>query len=206
MNKRHDPGVLGNSNAMADLAELARGMGAANAAFIATAEIRVADDLASLCRKPGCENYGLSANCPPHVAGPDGFRQLLKCFRLAMVFKMTVPANKLLSDERDAVFRTLQETAAFLEQEAVKMGWPNARAYAGGACKRVFCEELDECRMLAEGGPCRYPHQARPSMSGFGIDVGALMASAGWPLVRVTAQTAEHEGAMGDICALVLLG
>lgn len=55
-----------------ELAQLACQLGASDARAIYTTEISVEDDLAKLCQEPGCENYGLSAGCPPHVAGPAG--------------------------------------------------------------------------------------------------------------------------------------
>ncbi|MDH3957775.1 MAG: DUF2284 domain-containing protein, partial [Desulfobacteraceae bacterium] len=72
------------------LTQLACQLGASDARAIYTTDISVEDDLANLCREPGCENYGLSASCPPYVAGPDGFRKLLNTFKYAVVFKIDV--------------------------------------------------------------------------------------------------------------------
>jgi predicted metal-binding protein len=55
-----------------DLIELARWLGASDAAIISAQDISVEDDLAKLCLDLPCENYGLSGSCPPHVAGPSG--------------------------------------------------------------------------------------------------------------------------------------
>jgi len=59
-----------------ELTRLACRLGASDAKVVSTADISVEDDLANLCREPQCENCGLSASCPPHVAGPSGFREL----------------------------------------------------------------------------------------------------------------------------------
>jgi len=67
-------GVIGKQSLLNRLARLACDQGACGAAIIPTAAIVVEDRLADLCRNPGCENYGLSASCPPHVSGPAGFR------------------------------------------------------------------------------------------------------------------------------------
>jgi predicted metal-binding protein len=61
-----------------ELIRLACRLGASNAAVIPASEISVEDELAMFCQQPQCENYGLSTSCPPHVAGPVGFREFQK--------------------------------------------------------------------------------------------------------------------------------
>ena len=123
------------------LTQFACQLGASDAKAIFTAKISVEDDLANLCREPGCENYGLSTSCPPHVAGPDGFRKLLKTFENAVVFKIDVLSEILFSDERRDIFRLLHEIAASIEQSAIDMGFHDSNAYVGGSCKQIFCRK-----------------------------------------------------------------
>ncbi len=188
-----------------DLKKLALEKGASEAAYIATADIKVEDDLAGLCRDPGCMNYGLSHNCPPHVFGPAGFRELLKNYEHAFFFKIEVPTEYLLSEDRLDIFKLLHEIASGIEQAAVSMGYDRARAFAGGSCKQIFCRDHAACRVLEEGGPCRNPESARPSMSGFGINVPALNRQVGWEMDRITSQTRPEEVSMGKVCGLVLI-
>jgi len=193
----------------ADLKELTRlacHFGASNAKVISTSEISIEDDLAELCREPQCKNYGLSASCPPHVAGPSGFRELLQNFEQAVVFMIDVPSAILLSDDRREVFRALHEIAAGIEHSAVEIGYHHSRAYAGGSCKRIFCQDYTCCRVMKEGRECRNPHRARPSMSGFGINVSKLMQVAGWTMNRITQDTSRERVSMGTVCGLVLIG
>ncbi|MGC9194957.1 MAG: DUF2284 domain-containing protein, partial [Syntrophobacteraceae bacterium] len=167
------------SRDFAQLLELARTMGAGDAALISTAGICVEDELARFCAEPQCENYGASANCPPHVSGPNGFRELLKAYEHAVVFKLEVPSSVLFSPvEGFEVFGLLQEIAAGTELAAKKMGYARSKGFAGNCCKRLFCSDQPDCRVLHEGGRCRNPQSARPSMSGFGINVSKLMESA----------------------------
>lgn len=189
-----------------ELTELACRLGASNAKVVSTSEISVEDDLADLCREPRCENYGLSASCPPHVAGPSGFRKLLETFTQAVVFKIDVPSETLLSSDRREVFRALHEIAASIENSAIELGYRHSRAYAGGSCKHLFCHDYAYCQVLEEGGECRNPRQARPSMSGFGIDVSKLMQVAGWTMKRITQKTRQDKISMGTVCGLVLIG
>jgi hypothetical protein len=62
----------------ADLTAKALQLGASAAAVIAVDRIVIEEGLASLCREPRCENFGLSASCPPHVPGPAKFREWMK--------------------------------------------------------------------------------------------------------------------------------
>jgi len=195
-------------NVRAVLNRLAQGacqLGASDAGTIFTTEISVEEDLANLCREPGCENYGLSASCPPYVAGPDGFRKLLNTFKYAVVFKIDVPSEILFSDERRDIFRLLHEIAASIEQSAIEIGCHDSKAYAGGSCKQIFCRDHPDCRVLAENGECRNPLFARPSMSGFGINVLKLKKAAGWMSNKTPRDANPDTVSMETVCGLVLI-
>jgi predicted metal-binding protein len=189
-----------------ELTELACRLGVSNAKVISTSEILIEEDLAKLCEEPRCENYGLSASCPPYVAGPSGFRRLLEDFEHAVVFMIEVPSEILLSSDRREVFRALHEIAAGIERAAVEMGYRSSRAYAGGSCKRLFCQDYTSCRVLKEGGECRNPDRARPSMSGFGINVSKLMEVAGWSMKRISREIEQDKGSLSTVCGLALIG
>ena len=189
-----------------ELVRLSSRLGATDAAVIFTHDISVEDHLANLCREPQCENYGLSARCPPNVSGPSGFRKALKNYNHAIVFKIDLPSEILLSNQRREVFTLLHEIAATIEQSAVEMGFCDSKAYAGGSCKQLFCNNQADCRVLTQKGECRNPQKARPSMSGFGINVSKLMESAGMPYVQVTPETEAEEISIGTVCGLVLIG
>jgi predicted metal-binding protein len=188
------------------LIELACRLGAGSAEVISVADISIEDDLANLCKEPQCENYGQAAGCPPYVSGPSGFRELVRDFKKALVFKIDLPSEILFSSERRDIFRLLHEIAAGLEQAALQLGFRNAKGYAGGSCKRIFCQDHPMCRVLSEGGKCRHPDHARPSMSGFGINVSKLMEAAGWTMHRTLPGATPSKTTMSTVCGLVLLG
>lgn len=189
-----------------ELTKLACRSGASGATAISTSDISVEDDLAKLCREPRCESYGLSTSCPPHVSGPSGFRELLKKFKHAIVIKIDVPLEILLSSERSDIMKLLHEIAAGIEQAAAKTGYFNSKAFAGGSCKKIFCRDHKGCRVLTEGGECRNPRHARPSMSGFGINVSELMHIAGWTMNRNTFKADPDKASTAPICGLILIG
>ena len=173
--------------------------------MISADRIVIQDRLAGFCQEPRCPSYGLSANCPPHTPGPAGFRELVKDYRWALVFKIEVPAEILFSSQRRELFGLLQETAAGLEKAAREMGFGDSKGFAGGNCKPLFCGDKADCRVLA-GGKCRNPDRARPSMSGFGVDVSKLMEEAGWTMNRVGQGQGQDQGSTGTLCGLVLIG
>lgn len=183
------------------LVDFALASGAARADVILAGDIVVNPGLAEKCRDPICPGYGQSANCPPHVAGPSGMANRLKQFHRAVVFSLEVSGKDLFSDRRPAVFRRLHEISAGLERAAVDAGFSRARGYAGGSCRELFCPEYPDCPALDEDGYCRFPEYARPSISGFGIDVAALFDTVGWAL-RLAA---PGETDMADLCGLVLV-
>ena len=138
------------------LADLAQKQGANDAKAICASIISVEDHLAALCSEPRCKNYGTSIHCPPNVGGPVQFREILKEFKKGLFFKMDVPSDILYSDAGCDLFRHLHEMAAEIEQSAIKRGFKNSKAFAGGACKRLFCNDYSECIVLSENRKCRY--------------------------------------------------
>ncbi len=198
---------------LGELLDLARYLGASEAAIIDSAEIVLKDSLAALCFEPRCPNYGLAASCPPHVSGPAGFAKLMVSHPQALVYKIDVDAEVLLSPEVADLMRLIHEIGTSVERRALDLGYARASAYGGGSCKNLFCGEEPDCRVVDQGGACRHPDLARPSMSGFGVDTTALLRSAGQTLRRVNpgAEPAIPDAepstdAMGTVCGVVLLG
>jgi predicted metal-binding protein len=102
--------------------------------------------------------------------------------------------------------RLLHEVVAAIEQAAVGMGYHHSKAFAGGSCKKIFCRDHSGCRIVSEDGECRYPQYARPSMSGFGINVSALMKVCGWP-ADINAREAESSpDSMSWVAGLIMVG
>jgi predicted metal-binding protein len=120
-------------------------------------------------------------------------------------FKIDVPSEILYSSDSMEFFQLLHEIASGIEHSAVKMGFTNAQAYAGGPCKKIFCDDHSECLALSEKGKCRHPKSARPSMSGFGINVGMLVETVGWSRREVNHGTDSTATKISNIYGLVLI-
>lgn len=185
------------------LIDFAVTQGATCAVILPAASIVTEEKLAKYCRKPGCENYGRSKSCPPHVEGPKVFDQWLKHYNWALFFKIEVPSDILFSHDRRELFELLHRAAAAVEIEAAALGFARARAFAGGSCKATFCHDRLSCRVVDEGGTCRFPDGARPSMSGYGINVGKLVTAAGWDEEPLMA--GEQAGKTAGLYGLVLI-
>ena len=188
-----------------ELLQGARLVGATEAAIVAAKDIVVEDELAERCRLPRCENYGLSMSCPPHVGGPAAMRKQLEACEQALFFRIDVPSARLYSSESREIFQLLHEIAAGIERAAVRLGFDQAKAFAGDSCKRIFCFDQPECQALAAPGKCRHPQSARPSMSGFGINVERLLQSVGWDIGIGDRSMSGESEKNTFVCGLVLL-
>ncbi|WP_300457072.1 DUF2284 domain-containing protein [Desulfobacula sp.] len=181
-------------------------LGASACVVITSGEIQVKDDLAALCNgEYPCPNYGLGASCPPNVEGPAEFRKWQSRSRYSLVVKIELPISVMFSDERKDVMRLLHHIVAGVEQKAVENGFEQSKAFAGGSCKDLFCEDQENCCVLAENEPCRHIASARPSMSGFGIDVTQLMLSCGWPGQKAEKSNASDTESTSWVAGLILL-
>jgi len=188
-----------------DMVQKAYEFGATEVAIIPVKKIIVDYNLAERCKEPRCENFGLSKSCPPYVSGPAVFKSLLEKLQQAIFFKIDVPSEILYSGERREIFQLLHHIASGIENQAIKMGYPNAQGYAGGSCKKIFCHNHSECLVISKKGKCRNPQCARPSMSGFGINVSKLFEAAGWNMSAVNHGNEATKTKMTYVCGLVLI-
>ncbi|MFO7883570.1 MAG: DUF2284 domain-containing protein [Desulfobacteraceae bacterium] len=181
-------------------------LGVSDAEIMYPGEIPVDNKFPDFCKDPLCPGYNQSMSCPPHVQGPDWFRDHLKKFNYALVFRFDVPSTVLLSEDRHDVTRLIHETAAELEQFARAKGLKHSCGFAAGSCKQLFCSEHSQCRVVSGRGKCRHPDLARPSMSGMGVDFLELTKKLNWKISMITKNTDEEEVPLGFMAGLVLLG
>lgn len=206
--KRHipdTPDVYPDLEKIQVLLDFARQQGATRATRLSPQEIRVENKLASYCRTPKCPNFGRSMSCPPHVSGPAGFRKMVQESSHAIVVRIEIDAASLNGEERPQVMRLLHEITAAVEYEAKRIGFTESQGFAGGSCKMSFCPQYDTCRVLAGEGQCRHPDTARPSMSGYGVNVGDLMKTAGWSTDLFPPHDNTGEQQLAWVAGLILL-
>ncbi|MEW6355301.1 MAG: DUF2284 domain-containing protein [Planctomycetota bacterium] len=109
----------------------------------------------------GCGGYGQCLTCPPHSPTPLETREVLDCYKQAILVRGDETTN-------------IRGIVADMEREIFLAGYYKAFAYGCGPCS--LCRECD-----FEKG-CRHPYKARPAMEAAGIDVFATARSAGMPI------------------------
>lgn len=187
------------------LLEFALDAGATKVKLLSAKCVWVEDRLADLCREPKCPHFGQSMSCPPYVSGPSGMRKLLQSCQHAIVFRLEIQSSSLLGEDRPVVMRLLHEITAAIELEAKRLGFTESVGFAGGSCKPSFCHDQENCRVVAKQGECRHPDHARTSMSGYGINAGELMKSAGWSTNLFKSNNNGDAEQLSWVAALVLL-
>ncbi len=188
------------------LTQDAKRLGATAATIIPSKEIQVKDNLAELCNgEYTCPNFGLAASCPPFVEGPTEFRKWQAQSQYAITVKIELPTAVMFSDERKGVMQLLHRIVAAVEQKAIEIGFGKSKAFAGGSCKELFCEDQEKCCVAAENTTCRHIESARPSMSGFGIDVTELIQSSGWSGQKAEESKVSDKDATSWVAGLILL-
>ena len=191
---------------LAQLANEAKRHGATSSAIISSKKIQVKENLAALCNgEYTCPDYGLAASCPPYVEGPVEFRKWQAQSEYSITVRIELPTSVMFSDERKGVMQLLHQIVATIEQKAIETGFEKSKAFAGGSCKELFCEDQEKCCVVAENKPCRHIESARPSMSGFGIDVTQLMLSSGWPAQKAEKPKFSHKEATSWVAGLIML-
>jgi predicted metal-binding protein len=169
---------------ISELVAFARSLGIGDAKVLGVDRITVDDRFRSQCAEPRCPNYNTSINCPPHAMTPGQFRELIKGFTVLLAFKFDMPMAAVQGTERREASLLLHETTAAIEHKAQSLGFEGARGYSSGACKKTFCYEHADCAALRDGGECRHPDKARPSLSGMGVNWHELSKSLGWAMQK----------------------
>lgn len=187
------------------LIEQARQAGTSEAAIIPPSAIVAEEHLAEFCRPEGCDNFGKGLSCPPHVEGVEWFRRLQQKANHALVLRIDTHLKTLLSDDRRRLMQQLHAIVAKLELQAKDMGFPHSRGFAGGSCFQLFCKEHESCSGLTGRKVCRYPETARPSMSGYGINVEKMLHSAGWTDTRISTRGDDENDEMAWVAGLVMI-
>jgi len=191
---------------LSHLTREAKRLGATRSTIISSKEIEVKDNLAALCNgEYACPNHGLAASCPPYVKGPAEFRKWQAQSQYSITVRIELPTSVMFSDERNGVMQLLHYIVATVEQKAAVIGFKKSKGFAGGSCKELFCDDQKNCRVINEGKPCRNDEIARPSMSGYGIDVTELMKSSGWSAQKAVESDSSDKAATSWVAGLILL-
>ncbi|MBW1837981.1 MAG: DUF2284 domain-containing protein [Deltaproteobacteria bacterium] len=192
------------SSCIKRLSQHATDFGASDAKVIPLDLIGIEDEVPEMCKKPRCDGYGKSINCPPHTMKPEEFREFVKQYGHAVVFKIDVSIEDMMSEKRNDAFRMIYEIASKLETMAKDAGSEYSRGFAAGSCKPVFCRGHKVCQALADKHACRNPSMARPSMEAVGINVIKLIRDVGWE-IQVINKDSDPESISNVVLAGLVL-
>ncbi|MCD6297203.1 MAG: DUF2284 domain-containing protein [Deltaproteobacteria bacterium] len=201
MDKNLDNQVQAN---LLRLKEEAIALGANDAKIIPSDMIPIEDEIIEMCRPPNCEQYGKSANCPPHVMTPEDARQWIRTYHSALIFKIDVSPGVLFSEEGLEVFKKVFVISARLEELSVARGHAFSQGLAAGSCKAVFCRDIP-CEALINDGKCRYQSLARPSMEALGINVFRLAKDVGWEIHAILRESDPDDIPSAMLAGLLLV-
>jgi predicted metal-binding protein len=146
-------------------------LGADAAQIIPTDQVVVADWVRLKCQY-GCGAYGSCLTCPPYSPPPEVTRRVLSHYRQGVLLRMERAGGGWKEETRQR--RQMSEVVADLERELFLADHYRVWGMGAGACR--LCKECDP------SSPCRFPHQARPSMEACGIDVYTTVRQAGWEI------------------------
>ena len=179
-------------------------LGASDVRIISADAISIEDEIIEMCRPPYCEQYGKSANCPPHVMTPEDARQWIRPYHSALIFKIDVSPRVLFSKQGLEIFKKIFLISARLEELSVEQGHAFSKGLAAGSCKSVFCRDIP-CDALIKGRKCRYPSLARPSMEALGINVFRLAKDVGWEIHAILRKSDPDDIPSAMLAGLLLV-
>lgn len=162
---------------VAGFAEQAKTFGAAASGVFQTSDLRFSKEFRELCEQNSCGKYGTNWMCPPAVAPFEEVKARVLKFSKGVVFQTvhtledSFDYEGMLNGEADhrQVFNRIYE---FIRSEG---GCPDVFALNAGACK--VCEKCT----YPQGGACRFPDRAVPSIESHCIDIFALLACCNIP-------------------------
>ncbi len=179
-------------------------LGATDSKVINAKDIPIEDAIVEMCRPPACDSYGTCANCPPFVMTPKEARIWISHFDKGIFFKIDLEPELLFSERQFRPFERIFRIASQLEQRSKELGWKHSWTLAAGSCKPVFCPDAP-CEALIDGGKCRFPDLARPSMEAIGINVFRLAGKVGWSIHRITRAADPKQIPSAMLAGIVLI-
>ena len=153
------------------------GLGAQEGRVIDPASVVTAPWVRLKCQY-GCQCYDTNRCCPPHTPTEEQMRKILDSYSCALLIRFK-------GHEK------VNEAVAALEKEMLGDGYYKVFGFGAGPC--LLCET---CNMQA----CSFPSDARPSLSGCGVDVFATVKANGFNIQVNTDDPGE-----ADCYGLVLI-
>ncbi|MFX1364139.1 MAG: DUF2284 domain-containing protein [Promethearchaeota archaeon] len=165
-----------------------------HAKLITTDKIVIDPRVRWKCQIPICFGFGTSINCPPHSPTTEQMREIISCYKHAILVTFYPPKKNhvfpsiLLGVQGDV--NLLNQMVGMIEGEATYMGYYLAMGFKGGPC--VGCgffspeyfkdimqqKKIPTCPTL-NGEMCRQYLRARPALEACGVDSFATAVKCG---------------------------
>ena len=121
----------------------------------------------------GCNEYGLTATCPPNVPSISECERFFREYNEAVVFHFEKKVSK--PEDRFAWTRKLNLRLLKLEKEIFTSGF-----------EKAFLLFMDSCNICKKCGgtkeECKEPKMARPTPEALGVDVYSTVRQLGYPI------------------------
>lgn len=121
----------------------------------------------------GCNEYGLTATCPPNVPSLSECERFFHEYKEAVVFHFEKKVSK--PEDRFAWTRKLNLKLLKLEKEIFTSGF-----------ERAFLMFMDSCNICKKCAgtkeECKEPKMARPTPEALGVDVYSTVRQIGYPI------------------------
>ncbi|MFH1091249.1 MAG: DUF2284 domain-containing protein [Pseudomonadota bacterium] len=184
-------------------------LGATRSRIVRVDELTVDERVTLKCRIPRCFGYGVCGHCPPHTLTPAELREVLKKYQWAIFFTKDVPPEVIVRDratikERTAAYMDLIDIVNQIESLAFYDGYYLSVGFSAGSCRHTFCAKDQTCRVM-EGGRCRFPLKARPSMEAVGFDVYKLVAASGWDIYPIGSDALPEDMPKGTLAGIIII-
>ncbi|MBS3819783.1 DUF2284 domain-containing protein [bacterium] len=125
----------------------------------------------------GCNEYGVTATCPPNVPSVSECERFFREYDEAVVFHFTKKVAK--PEDRFAWTRKINLRLLKLEREIFLSGF-----------KKTFLLFLDSCNICPQCSgkkeTCKKPNIARPTPEAMSVDVYATVRQIGYPIQVLT--------------------
>jgi len=160
-----------------DLKQAALDLNISHAAVVETSAIQFHEGFRDACEKNVCGKYNTTWMGPPAVGPIEELKKKALCFRQGLLFQtvhrragsLDMKGMLAAAKEHQIIFRD------FLEE--MNNRYPNENFLPLDAGCWCYCEK---CAYLDEE-PCRNPDKAVSSVEAYGMNVAALMKTAGMP-------------------------
>ena len=172
---------------LSTLRQLARALGAYDAAIINAAEVIINEDI----KVKADQAHDYPSIHWPLVYPKDSLKEALEAYEKGLFFQLLPPKDMpdygggpIADEHHKALYFKVADIVTHIESRAFYMGYHLVLGFATGNCRSVFCADKKRCRAMIRGHVCIQPYKSRPSLEAMGIDALAIAKTAKFKLLE----------------------